>query len=168
MFVVEGKRRERRGSCRGTDWLLKTITHQRGCGGKNLRFLIFVFAFAFFLSFYICVDFRVPLADPWARLAPFRIHFGAICGQPFPRFPPPALNSCRDFARNFARNLQRTSKELTRNAKHLQRTSKKLMQRTFPKVKSQAAYSILRRNSNRNKPPAIKEGAAVLTLAHSD
>jgi hypothetical protein len=32
------------------------------------------------------------------------------------------------------------------------------MQRTFPKAKSQAAYSILRRDSNRNKHPAIKWG----------
>ena len=46
--------------------------------------------------------------------------------------------------------------------------ARKLMQRTFQKTKSQAAYSILRRDSNRNKPPAIKEGAAVLALAHSD
>jgi hypothetical protein len=96
--------------------------------------------------------------------------FDAIFGSAFPRFPPPAPNSCRDFARNFARNLQRTTKKLTRNAKNLQRTSNTLMQTTFPKVKSQAAYSILRRDSNRNrnKPPAIKEGAAVLALAHSD
>ena len=42
------------------------------------------------------------------------------------------------------------------------------MQRTFPKEESQAAYSIHRRHSNRNKPPAIKEGAAVLVLTHSD
>jgi hypothetical protein len=42
------------------------------------------------------------------------------------------------------------------------------MQRTFPKAKSQAAYSIHRRDGNRNKPQAIKEGAAVLALAHSD
>ena len=37
----------------------------------------------------------------------------------------------------------------------MQRTSNKLMQRAFPKAKSQAAYSILRHDSNRNKPPAI-------------
>jgi len=42
------------------------------------------------------------------------------------------------------------------------------MRITFPRAKSQAAYSIHRRDSNRNKPPAIKEGAAVLALAHSD
>ena len=67
--------------------------------------------------------------------------------------------------KKLAKNLQRTSKQL---AKNLQRTSKKLMQRMFPKAKSQAAYSILRRDSNRNKPPAIKAGEAVLALAHSD
>jgi hypothetical protein len=29
-------------------------------------------------------------------------------------------------------------------------------------------YCVLRSDSNRNKPPTIKEGAAVLALAHSD
>ena len=129
---------------------------------------MFVFAFAFFYLFIFMLIFGYPLPTPWARLAQILIDFGAIFGLTFPRFPPPALNSCRDFARSLARNLQRTSKTLKRNAKDLQRTSNKLMQRTFPKAKSQAAYSILRRDSNRNKPPVIKEGAAVLALAHSD
>ena len=42
------------------------------------------------------------------------------------------------------------------------------MQRIYTKAKLQAAYSIHRRDSNRNTPPAIKEGAAVLALVHSD
>ena len=50
----------------------------------------------------------------------------------------------------------------------MQRTSKKLMLIIYTKAKYQAADSILRRNSNRNKPQAIQEGAAVLALAHSN
>ena len=42
------------------------------------------------------------------------------------------------------------------------------MQIILPKEKSQTVDSILRRNGNRKKPQAIKEGAAVLELAHSD
>ena len=109
---------------------------------------------------------------PWARLALVWIDFGAIWGLTFP-----ALSAARaelmqrlrkKLRKKLAENLQRTSKQLTRNAKNLQRTSKKLMQRTFPKATSQAAYSIHRRDSNRNKPQATKKGAAVLALAHSD
>ena len=115
--------------------------------------------------------FGYPLPTPWARLALFWIDVGDICGLTFP-----ALSAARaellqrlhkKLRKKLAENLQRTSKQLTRNAKNLQRTSKKLMQRTFPKAKSQAAYSIHRRDSNRNKPPAIKEGAAVLNSQHT-
>ena len=77
---------------------------------KYMFFLNFVFAFAFFLSSIFLLIFGYPLPTPWARLAPCWIDVGAIVGATFPRFPPPALNSCRDLARNFARNnLQRTS-----------------------------------------------------------
>ena len=101
-----------------------------------------------FFSFIFMLISGSSLPTPRANLAPFGIDFGAIRGPIFPRFPPPALNSCRDFARNFARNLQRPCREITRNAKNMQRTSNKLMQRTFPKARSQAAYSILRRDNN--------------------
>ena len=68
--------------------------------------------------------------------------------------PPDTRNNAELQQRSCKKLLkQKTSKKL---AKNLQRTSKKLMQRTFPKAKSQAAYSILRRDSNRNKHPAIK------------
>ena len=38
----------------------------------------------------------------------------------------------------------------------------------FQDAKSHVMEDLLRRNSNRNKPQAIKEGAVVLALAHSD
>ena len=83
------------------------VSHVRVCVCVIFYFFIFLL-----ISGY-------PLPTPWARLAPFWIDLGAICGPTFPRFPPPALNSCRDFkgnfARNFARNLQRTCRELARN-----------------------------------------------------
>ena len=71
---------------------------------KYMCFVIFVFAFCFFYFVHIYVDFWIPLPTSWARLASFWSDFGAIFGSTFPRFPPPALNSCRDLARN----LQRT------------------------------------------------------------
>ena len=104
------------------------------------------------------------------------LHLGSMCVPLWSNFPvfsavcAELLQRLRKKLRKkLAENLQRTSKKLTRNAKNFQRTSKKLMQRTFPNLKSQAAYSIIRRDSNRKKPPAIKKkGAAVLALAHSD
>ncbi len=131
-----------------------------------------MFAFAFLLFFNISVDFRLPLADALGQIRSildrFWCHLWIIV---------PALSAARaellqrlrkKLLKKLAENLQRIIKKVTRNAKNLQRTSNKLMQRTFPEAKSQAAYSILRRDSNRNKPPAIKEGAVVLALAHSD
>ena len=112
----------------------------------------------FFYFFIFLLIFGNPLPTPWARFAPFWIDFGDIVGSTFP-----ALSAAR------AELLQRLRKKLRRElADNLQRTSNKLMQRTFPKAKSQAAYSIHRRDTNRNKPAPIKEGAAVLALAHSD
>ncbi len=125
-----------------------------------------------FPIFHISVDFRVPLAD---ALGQIRFILDRLWCHVWINFP--VLSAARaellqrlrkKLLKKLAENLQGTIKKLTRNAKNLQRTSNKLMQRTFPKAKSQAAYSILRRDSNRNKPPAIKEGAAVLALAHSD
>ena len=125
-----------------------------------------------FYTFIFLLIFGYPLPTPWARLALFWIDVGAIVGLTFPAFSAARaelLQSLRKKLRKkLAENLQRTSKQLPINAKNFQRTSNKLMQRNFPKAKSQAAYSIHRRDSNRNKPPAIKEGAAVLALAHSD
>ena len=69
----------------------------------------------FFLCFIFVSIFGYHLPTPWARLASFWIDCVAIVGPTFPRFPPPALNSRRDFARNFARILQRTCRELSRN-----------------------------------------------------
>ena len=83
----------------------------------RLRFLYF--------SIFLLI-FGYPLPTPWARFAPFWIDFGTILGLTFPRFPPPALNSCRDFARNFARNLQRTFRELSKNLQEMQRTCREL------------------------------------------
>ena len=114
---------------------------------KHMFFvLIIVFAFAFFLFFHISVDFRVPLADALGQIRFILDRFWCHFWIKFPCFPPPAPNSCRDFARNFSRNWQRTIEKVTRNAKNLQRTSNKLLQTTFPQAKSQAAYSIFRRD----------------------
>jgi hypothetical protein len=122
-----------------------------------------VFAFAFvccFVFFHISVDYRVPLADPLGQIGSildrFRCHFWFN----FPVFSAARAELLqrlrKKFRKKVAENLQRTTKTFTRNAKNLQRNGKKLMQRTFPKAKPQAAYSILRRDSNRNKHPAIK------------
>ena len=118
-----------------------------------------------FLFVHISFDFRVPLADALSQI-------GIIFGSTFPALFAARTELLQRLRKNIRKKLaetsQRTSKKFTRNAKNLQRTSNKIIQRTFPKAKSQAAYSILRRDSNRNKPPAIKQGAAVLALAHSD
>ena len=107
----------------------------------------FVFAFLFF---HISADFRVLLADALGQIR-------SILDRLWCHFE--LLQRLRKkILKKLAGNLQRTIKKLTRNAKNLQRTSNKPMRKTFPKAKSQAAYSILRRDSNRNKPPAIKEG----------
>ena len=132
-----------------------------------------MFAFTLFFSiFHISVDFRLPLADALGQIGSILDRFGCHFWSNFPAFSAARAELLqrlrKKLRKKLAENLQRTSKKLTRNAKNLQRTSKKLRRRTFPKAKSQAAYSILRRDSNRNKPPAIKEGAAVLALAHSD
>ena len=76
----------------------------------------------FFYLFIFLLIFGYPLPTPRASLASFWIDLGAIVGLAFPRFPPPALNSCRDFAINFARNLQRTCRELSRNLQEMRRT----------------------------------------------
>ena len=123
-------------------------------------FLICVFAFAFFLFVHISVDFRVPLADPLDLIGSILDRFGYHCWINFPAFSAARAELLqrlrKKLRKKLAENLQRTSKKLTRNAKNLQRTSNNLMQRTFPKAKYQAAYSFLRRDSNRNKRPAIK------------
>ena len=127
-----------------------------------------MFAFAFFLLFHISVDFRVPLADALGQIGSMLDRFCCFFGLTLPVLSAPRAELLQRLRKKLAENLQRASKKLTRNAKNLQGTNNKLMQRTFPKAKSQTAYSILRRDSNRNKPPAIKEGAAVLALTHSD
>ena len=108
----------------------------------------------FFYFFIFLLIFGYPLPTPWARLAPFWIDFGAIVGLTFPAHCAARAEILKRLRKKL--RMQRSSKQLARNAKNLQRTSNKLMQRTFPKAKSQAAYSILRRDSNRNKHPAIK------------
>ena len=119
-----------------------------------------MFAFAFFLFFHISVDFRVPLADALGQIGSILDRCCCFAGLTFPAFSAARAELLqrlrKKLRKKLAENLQRTIKKLTRNAKNLQRTSNKLMQRTFPKAKSQAAYSILRRDSNRNKHPAIK------------
>ena len=99
-----------------------------------------------FLSFYISVDFRVPLADPLGQIGSILDRFGYHCLSNFPAFSAARAELLqrlrKKLRKKLAENLQGTSKKLTRNAKNLQRTSNKLMQRTFSKAKSQAAYSI--------------------------
>ena len=78
--------------------------------------IIFFFSFwclrlHFFYFFIFLLIFGYPLPTPWARFAPFWIGFGSNFGSTFPRIPPPAPNSCRDFARNFPR----TCRELAEN-----------------------------------------------------
>ena len=103
-----------------------------------------------FSIFHISVDFRVPLAD---ALGQIRIILNRFWCHFWINFP--ALSAARaellqrlrkKLLKKFAENLQRTIKKVTKNAKNLQRISNKLMQRTFPQAKSQAAYSILRRD----------------------
>jgi hypothetical protein len=105
-----------------------------------------VFAFAFFLFFQISVDYRVPLADALGQIRSILDRFWYHFGSNFP-----ALSAARaellqglrkKLRKKLAENFQRTIKKLTRNAKNLQRTSNKLMQRTFPQTKSQAAVSV--------------------------
>ena len=67
---------------------------------KGVFFSFVCLRFRFFYLFILLLTFWYPLPTPWARWAPFWIDCGAIVGLTFPRFPPPALNSCRDFARN--------------------------------------------------------------------
>ena len=121
---------------------------------------------------HIYVDFRVPLADALGQIGSMLDRFCCFFGLTIPAFSharAELLQKLRKKLRKeLAENLQRTSKQLTRNAKNMQRTRKKCMQRTFPKTQSQRANSIHRRDGNRNKPQAIKEGAAVLALAHSN
>ena len=93
---------------------------------KKKTILICVFAFAFVQFLIFLLIFGYPLPTPWTRLAQFWIDVGTIVGPTFPRFSPPALDSCRDLARNFARNLQRTCRELARNVQEMQRTFREL------------------------------------------
>ena len=106
-----------------------------------------LFCVCVFFYFHISVYFRKPLADALGQIGSILDRCCCFLGLTIP-----ALCAARaellqrlrkKLRKKLAENLQRTSKQLTRNAKNLQRTSNKLMQRTFPKAKSQAAYSIL-------------------------
>ena len=93
-------------------------------------FLCLRLRFFYFLIFLLIFGYTLP--TPWARLAPFGIDLGTILGLTFPRFPPPALNSCRDFARN----LQRTGRELAENYQTTYKKCKELAenyQQTYAK-----------------------------------
>ena len=103
-----------------------------------------------FQFFHISVDFRVPLADALGQIGSILDRFGCHFWSNFPAFSAARAELLqrlrKKLRKKLAENLQRTSKQLTRNAKNLQRTSNKLMQRTFPRAKYQAAYSICRRD----------------------
>ena len=79
-------------------------------------------AFVFFYVFIFLLIFGYPLPTSWARLVSFWIDVDVIVGLTFPRFPLPALNFCRAFARN----LLRTYRELARNLQEMRRTCREL------------------------------------------
>ena len=62
----------------------------------------------FFLLFILLliVDFRVALADPLAQIGSILDRTRCHCWSNFPACSAAALNSCRDLARNFARNCR--------------------------------------------------------------
>ena len=66
------------------------------------------------------------------------------------------------------KETRQTSIELTQNLQKPNNNYHKTYAQNLPEAKYQVVEYILRRNGNRNKPLAIKEGAAVLALAHSD
>ena len=100
----------------------------------------------------------------WRNLAPFRPHFewfsmtlGTASGIEFsysPKAPHTRHNTehlqrtCKKLLKTRTSKKLAPSKKLARNAKNLQRTSKKPAKQN---TKSQTAYCILRRDSNRNK-----------------